>query len=44
LHPLLKVEFVRQLSPAFPLPRRIEPPADHHCGRLDRNGRVADEE
>jgi hypothetical protein len=44
LHPLLKVEFVRQLSPAFPLPRRIEPPAEHHCGRLDREGRFADEE
>lgn len=44
LHPLLKVEFVRQLSPAFPLPRRIEPPAEHHCGRLDRDGRFADEE
>jgi len=44
LHPLLKVEFVRQLSPAFPLPRRIEPPANHHCGHLDREGRFADEE
>src|SRR5580765_4423268 len=44
LHPLLKVEFVRQLDPAFPLPRRIEPPAEHHCGRLDREGRFADEE
>jgi hypothetical protein len=44
LHPLLKVEFVRQLSPAFPLPHRIEPPADHRCGRVDRDGRFADEE
>jgi hypothetical protein len=44
LHPLLKVEFVRQLSPAFPLPRRIEPPAEHRCGRLDRDGRFADQE
>jgi hypothetical protein len=44
LHPVLKVEFVRQLGPAFPLPRRIEPPANHHCGRLDRDGRFADEE
>jgi hypothetical protein len=44
LHPLLKVEFIRQLSPAFPLPRRIEPPAEHHCGRLGREGRFADEE
>jgi len=44
LHPLLKVEFVRQLSPEFPLPRRIEPPARHQCGRLDRDARFADEE
>jgi hypothetical protein len=44
LHPLLKVEFVRQLSPAFPLPHRIEPPADHQCGHLDQAGRFADEE
>jgi hypothetical protein len=44
LHPLLKVEFVRQLSPEFPLPHRIEPPAHHQCGRLDRAGRFADEE
>jgi len=44
LHPLLKIEFVRQLNPAFPLPRRIEPPTNHHCGRLDREGRFADEE
>jgi hypothetical protein len=44
LHPLLKIEFVRQLSPAFPLPHRIEPPAHHQCGRLDRDGRFADEE
>lgn len=34
LHPVVKVEFVRELSPAFPLPRRIEPPVDHRCGRL----------
>jgi hypothetical protein len=44
LHPLLKIEFVRQLSPALPLPHRIEPPAHHQCGRLDRDGRFADEE
>jgi hypothetical protein len=44
LHPLLKVEFVRQLNPAFPLPHRIETPAHHQCGRLDRDGRFADEE
>jgi len=44
LHPLLKVEFVRQLSPEFALPHRIEPPARHQCGRLDRDARFADEE
>jgi hypothetical protein len=44
LHPLLKVEFVRQLSPAFPLPHRIESPANHRCGRLDRDARFSDEE
>ncbi len=44
LHPLLKVEFVRQLSPAFPLPHRIEPPTHHQCGRFDRDTRFADEE
>jgi len=44
LHPLLKVEFVRRLSPAFQLPHRIEPPANHRCGHLDREGRFADEE
>jgi hypothetical protein len=44
LHPLLKIEFVHQLSPAFPLPHRIEPPAHHQCGRLDRDARFADEE
>jgi hypothetical protein len=44
LHPLLKIEFVRQLSPEFPLPHRIESPARHQCGRLDRDGRFADEE
>jgi hypothetical protein len=44
LHPLLKIEFVRQFSPEFPLPHRIEPPAHHQCGRLDRDGRFADEE
>jgi len=44
LHPLLKVEFVRQLSPEFPLPHRIDPPAHHQCGRLDRDARYADEE
>jgi hypothetical protein len=44
LHPLLKVEFVRQLSPEFPLPHRIDPPARHQCGRLDRDARFADEE
>ena len=38
LHPVLQIEFVRQLSPAVALPRRIEPPADHRCGRLSRSG------
>jgi hypothetical protein len=37
LHPLLKVEFVRQLGPEVELPRRIEPPAEHHCGRMERD-------
>lgn len=44
LHPLLKIEFVRQLSPGSQLPRRIEPPADHRCGHFNRDGRFADEE
>jgi len=44
LHPLLKIEFVRQISPEFPLPRRIDPPTHHQWGRLDRDGRFADEE
>jgi hypothetical protein len=36
LHPLLKVEFVRQVGPEVMLPHRIEPPAEHRCGRIDR--------
>jgi len=36
LHPVLKFEFVRQLGPEAPLPRRIEPPAEHHCGHLEK--------
>jgi hypothetical protein len=44
LHPLLKVEFVHQLSRAFVLPHRIDPPPDHHCGRLDHESRFADGE
>jgi hypothetical protein len=36
LHPLLKVEFVRELGPEVLLPHRIEPPAEHRCGRIDR--------
>jgi len=36
LHPLLKVEFVRQLGPEAALPRRIDPPSDHRCGRMER--------
>lgn len=35
LHPLLKVEFVRQLGPEVSLPHRIEPPAEHHCGHIE---------
>jgi hypothetical protein len=35
LHPLLKVEFVRQLGPEVRLPRRIEPPSNHRCGHLE---------
>jgi len=34
LHPLLKVEFVRQLGPEVLLPHRIEPPENHRCGHL----------
>jgi hypothetical protein len=44
MHPLLEVEFVRQLSPEFPLRYCIEPPMRHQCGRLDRDARFADEE
>ncbi len=36
LHPLLKVEFVRELGPEAMLPHRIDPPQEHHCGRLER--------
>lgn len=32
LHPVLRVEFLRELSPGTELPRRIEPPAEHRCG------------
>jgi hypothetical protein len=35
LHPLLKVEFVRQLGPEVLLPHRIDPPENHHCGHLE---------
>ncbi len=35
LHPLLKVEFVRQVGPEVLLPHRIEPPAEHRCGHLE---------
>jgi hypothetical protein len=35
LHPLLKVEFLRQLGPEIVLPRRIEPPVNHRCGHLE---------
>jgi|SRR5579859_1183016 len=36
LHPLLKVEFVRELGPEVLLPHRIEPSTGHRCGRIDR--------
>lgn len=36
LHPLLTLEFLRQLGPETELPRRIEPPREHHCGRMER--------
>lgn len=35
LHPLLKVEFVREVGPEVLLPHRIEPPSEHHCGHLE---------
>ncbi|HEV3037852.1 MAG TPA: hypothetical protein VHA33_08715 [Candidatus Angelobacter sp.] len=34
LHPVLHIEFVRELGPETVLPQRIEPPAEHRCGRL----------
>jgi hypothetical protein len=37
LHPVLRIEFVRQLGPEVPLPRKIEPPTEHHCGRLEKS-------
>jgi hypothetical protein len=37
LHPLLKLEFVRQTGPEMILPPRIEPPAGHHCGKIERD-------
>jgi hypothetical protein len=37
LHPVVQIEFVRQLGPELALPRRIEPPANHHCGRFSRS-------
>ncbi|HET9839059.1 MAG TPA: hypothetical protein VFR84_12545 [Candidatus Angelobacter sp.] len=37
LHPLLKVEFVREVGPDVLLPRRIEPPAEHRCGHIDHS-------
>ncbi len=42
LHPLLSVEFVRRLGPEVLLPRRIEPPAEHHCGQIE-GGRDSEE-
>lgn len=43
LHPLLRVEFVRQLGAEVLLPRRIEPPAEHHCGHIEGRGRGSEE-
>jgi hypothetical protein len=36
LHPVLRIEFVRELGPETILPRKIEPPAEHHCGRMEK--------
>lgn len=32
LHPVVRVEFLHQLDPGTPLPRRVAPPAEHRCG------------
>jgi hypothetical protein len=37
LHPVLRLEFVRELGPETVLPRKIEPPAEHRCGRLEKS-------
>jgi hypothetical protein len=37
LHPVLRIEFVRELGPETALPRKIEPAPEHHCGRLERS-------
>lgn len=44
LHPVLRIEFVRELGPETILPRKIEPPAEHHCGRLERTYSSSEEE
>lgn len=36
LHPLLKVEFMGEVGPEVVLPRRIDPPPQHFCGRMER--------
>ncbi len=37
LHPVLYIEFLRELGPATVLPHKIEPPAEHRCGRLEKS-------
>ena len=37
LHPVLHIEFLRELGPETVLPHKIEPPAEHHCGRFERS-------
>jgi hypothetical protein len=44
LHPVLRIEFVRELGPETILPHKIEPPVEHHCGRLERTNSSSVEE
>jgi hypothetical protein len=37
LHPVLRIEFLRELGPETVLPHKIEPPAEHRCGRLEKS-------
>ncbi len=37
LHPVLHIEFLRELGPEIELPRRVESPAEHRCGRLEHS-------